>query len=197
MEERYKLNVVYDDWSNGKTVTAPLIREYVHRGNENIPEGEWSVNCSNCSKYNVLFTSDERFYNYYKLSPNKANGEADRYYVKGGSLTLNTPIVIYSWKDVAEALINEKIVTKEDNVYYITDMNKLLDNILNGKTWKEIGLPSIYGKINIYSTDPVTSSPGATYYGLLLSIMTNGDMSEQNIQIAYLNHQIILIPHNL
>ena len=184
MEERYKLNVVYDDWSNGKTVTAPLIREYVHRGNENIPEGEWSVNCSNCSKYNVLFTSDERFYNYYKLSPNKANGEADRYYVKGGSLTLNTPIVIYSWKDVAEALINEKIVTKEDNVYYITDMNKLLENILNGKTWKEIGLPSIYGKINIYSTDPVTSSPGATYYGLLLSIMTNGDMSEQNINNA-------------
>ena len=184
MEEKYKLNVIYDDWSNGKTVTAPLVREFVHHGNENIPESEWSVNCTNCSKYNVLFTSDERFYNYYKLSPNKAAGEADRYYVKSGSLTLNTPIVIYSWKDVAEALTKENIVSKEENVYYITDMNKLLDYILNGKTWSDIGLPSIYGKINIYSTDPVTSSPGATYYGLLLSIMTKSDMSETNINNA-------------
>ena len=184
MKQRYKLNVVYDSWSNGKTVTAPLVREYVHLGNNNIPESDWSVNCTNCSKYNVLFTSDERFYDYYKLSPKKSEGEADRYYVKDGSLTLNTPIVIYSWKDVADALIKEKIVSKEDEVYYITDMNKLLEYILAGKTWNDIGLSSIYGKINIYSTDPVTSSPGATYYGLLMSIMTNGDMSEENIEKA-------------
>ena len=184
MEEKYKLNVIYDSWSNGKTVTAPLVREYVHLGKNNIPEEEWSVNCDSCSKYNVLFTSDERFYEYYKLSPNKSEGEADRYYVKDGSLTLNTPIVIYSWKDVADALIKEKIVSVEENVYYITDMNKLLDYILTGKTWNDIGLSSIYGKINIYSTDPVTSSPGATYYGLLMSIMTNGDMSDENIDKA-------------
>ena len=183
MEDKYKLNVVYDNWSNGKTVTAPLIREYVHQGNNNIPESSWSVNCTECSKYNVLFTSDERFYDYYKLSPNKNNGEADRYYVKDGRLTLNTPIVIYSWKDVAEALIKEKIVSKEGDIYYITDTTKLLDYILEGKKWSDIGL-DIYGKINIYSTDPVTSSPGATYYGLLLSIMTDGDMSEQKITAA-------------
>ena len=75
MKQRYKLNVVYDSWSNGKTVTAPLVREYVHLGNNNIPESDWSVNCTNCSKYNVLFTSDERFYDYYKLSPKKSEGE--------------------------------------------------------------------------------------------------------------------------
>jgi len=184
MEEKYKLKVTYDNWSNGKTVTAPLVREYVHLGNNSIPESDWSVNCEKCSKYNVLFTSDERFYDYYKLSPNKGEGEADRYYVKSGSLTLNTPIVIYSWKDVANALIKENIVSIENGVYYITNMNKLLEYILNGKTWNDIGLSSIYGKINIYSTDPVTSSPGATYYGLLMSIMTNGDMSEENIEKA-------------
>ena len=181
LKEQYKLDVIYDSWSNGKTVTAPLIREYVHQGKENIPESSWSVNCTECSKYDVLFTSDERFYDYYKLSPNKEKGEADRYYVKDGSLTLNTPIVIYSWKDIAEALIKEGIVEKNDNnVYFITNTNKLIDYILEGKNWSDIGL-DIYGKINIYSTDPVTSSPGATYYGLLLSIMTNGDMSEEKI----------------
>ena len=184
LEDKYRLEVTYDEWSNGKTVTQPLVREYVHQGNNKIPEEEWSVNCDRCSKYNVLFTSDERFYDYYKKSPNKSEGEADRYYVKDGSLTLNTPIVIYSWIDVANALINEKIVTKDNDVYYITDMEKLIDYILNGKTWKDVGLDSIYGKINIYSTDPVSSSPGATYYGLLLSIMSNGDMSEENITNA-------------
>ena len=60
-------------------------------------------------------------------------------------------------------------------------MNKLLDYILEGKTWADLGLNSIYGKININSTDPVTSSPGATYYGLLMSIMTGGDMSDEKI----------------
>ena len=96
------------------------------------------------------------------------NGEADRYSVLNGGLTLNTPIVIYSWGEVVDALINENIVTLTDGVYYITDMEKLLNYILEGKKWSEIGLTKLYGNINIASTDPVTSSPGATYYGLLL-----------------------------
>ena len=181
LKKDYKIDVVYDSWSNGKTVTAPLVREYVHEGNSNVSEYDWSVNNDSCSKYDALFTSDERFYDYYKLSPDKSKEEADRYYVKNGSLTLNTPIVIYSWKEVADILEKEKIVTKEDNIYYITDMEKLLNYILEGKTWSDIGLSKVYGKINIYSTDPVTSSPGATYYGLLLSIMTSGDMSEEKV----------------
>ncbi|MBE6161271.1 MAG: hypothetical protein E7158_03525 [Firmicutes bacterium] len=181
LKKDYKIDVVYDSWSNGKTVTAPLVREYVHEGNSNVSEYDWNVNNDSCSKYDALFTSDERFYDYYKLSPDKSKEEADRYYVKNGSLTLNTPIVIYSWKEVADILEKEKIVTKEDNIYYITDMEKLLNYILEGKTWSDIGLSKVYGKINIYSTDPVTSSPGATYYGLLLSIMTSGDMSEEKV----------------
>ena len=181
MEKKYNLDVVYDSWSNGKTIKEPLVRETIGLGSKN---KNCTVKNSECSKYNVLFTSDERFYDYYKISPNKSLGEADRYYVKDGSLTLNTPIVIYSWKDVANALIEQKIVTVENNTYYITDMSKLLDLILEGKNWSDIGLNNIYGKINIYSTDPISSSPGATYYGLLLSIMSNGDLSEDNVNKA-------------
>jgi len=180
IQKEYKLDIVYDSWSNGKTVSIPLVREAIGKGNNSIPESDWSVRNDSCSKYDALFTSDERFYNYYKLYPKK--DEAERYQVMDGSLTLNTPIVIYSWKDVANALAKQGIVTKRGNVYYITNMNKLLNLILEGKSWSDIGLNSIYGKINIYSTDPVTSSPGATYYGLLLSIMTNGDLSADNVK---------------
>lgn len=163
IRNKYKLNVVYDTWSNGKLIKNPLVRE----------DG---------TKYDAMFASDQRFYDYYKLAPDTSKGEAARYTVQKGSLTLNTPIVIYSWDTVVDALVKEKIVTKKEDVYYITDMNKLISYILEGKKWSDIGVNMLYGSINIDSTDPVTSSPGATYYGLLLSIMCNGNVTEASMQ---------------
>lgn len=187
LKKKYKLNVIFDTWSNGKTITKPLIRESVNLGNESIIKRiqnneDISINTSGVSKYDALFTSDQRFYDYYKLAPNKENNEADRYTVIAGSLTLNTPIVIYSWKEVVNAFINEGIVTLEDNVYYITDMNKLIDYILNNRKWSDVGLNELYGNINIASTDPVSSSPGATYYGLLLSILSGGQIEDATLE---------------
>lgn len=162
MQNKYDLDVVYDSWSNGKLIVNELVRE----------DG---------SEYDLMFCSDQRFYDYYKLEPDATKGEADRYTVLNGGLTLNTPIVIYSWAEVVDALINDGIVTQIDGVYYITDMNKLLNYILEGKKWSDIGLNMLYGSINIASTDPVTSSPGATYYGLLLSIMCGGNVTEEGM----------------
>ncbi len=162
MREKYGLNIVYDSWSNGKLIVKPLVRE----------DG---------TKYDAMFSSDQRFYDYYKLAPDKSKGEADRYTVLNGGLTLNTPIVIYSWKEVVNSLQSAGIVTEQEGVYYISDMSKLMNYILEGKTWSDIGLKKLYGTINIASTDPVTSSPGATYYGLLLSILCNGQVNQQNV----------------
>ena len=162
MQTRYNLNVVYDGWSNGKLIVKPLVRE----------DG---------SKYNAMFCSDQRFYDYYRLAPDQEKGEAERYSVLNGGLTLNTPIVIYSWGEVVDALVNEGIVTEKEGTYYITDMDKLLQYILEGKKWSDIGLDMLYGSINIASTDPVTSSPGATYYGLLLSIMCGGNVTTESM----------------
>lgn len=164
MENRYGLNIIYDNWSNGKLIVKPLVRE---DGN---------------SKYDAMFTSDQRFYDAYKLAPNKEEGQADRYSVLDGGLTLNTPIVIYSWGKVVDALEAEGIVTKNEDVYYISDMDKLLEYILEGKKWSDIGLNELYGNINIASTDPVTSSPGATYYGLLLSIMCKSYVTNETVE---------------
>ncbi len=148
--KKYGFNLVQDSWSNGKTVKVPVVRD----------DG---------SDYDLIFFSDQRYYDEYKTP---AEGEeAPRKTVVAGDIILNTPIVIYSWTEVVDALKKENIVTVENGVHYITDMNKLIDYILQGKKWSEIGLDSIYGSINIGSVDPVTSSPGATYYGLLLSIM--------------------------
>ena len=187
LRKKYKIDVVFDTWSNGKTITKPLIRESVNLGNNDvitkIKNGEnITINSDNVSKYDALFTSDQRFYDYYKLSPDKTKNESDRYYVLDGGLTLNTPIVIYSWDVVVDALIKQNVVTLKDGVYYITDMNKLIEYILAGKKWKDIGLTDLYGNINIASTDPVSSSPGATYYGLLLSILSGGEINDQTLE---------------
>ena len=188
LKEKYKLNVIFDTWSNGKTITQPLIREYVKLGDSSIANklanGDKSIGITTpgVSKYDALFTSDQRFYDYYKLSPDKSKGEADRYNVLGGNLTLNTPIVIYSWNKVVDALKKEGIVTEKDGVAYISNMSKLMNYILEGKKWSDIGLSELYGKINIASTDPVTSSPGATYYGLLLSILSEGQVTDDTIE---------------
>ena len=163
MQDKYGLNVVYDSWSNGKLIVNPLVRS------------------DGTTKYDAMFTSDQRFYDYYQLSPDKSKGEADRYRVLNGGLTLNTPMVIYSWEEVVDALIKEKIVTETDGVYYITDMDKLFNYILEGKTWEDIGL-KLYGNINIASTDPVTSSPGTTYYGLLLAIMSKNQITTETME---------------
>ena len=184
--DKYKLNVVFDTWSNGKTITQPLIREAVGLGNDSIAsriksDSSVSISTSGVTKYDALFTSDQRFYDYYKLRPDKSKNEADRYTVLDGGFTLNTPIVIYSWKSIVEALEKEKIVTSDNGVYYISDMTKLMNYILEGKKWSDIGLKNLYGTINIASTDPVTSSPGATYYGLLLAVLSEGQVTDANM----------------
>ncbi len=163
LEDSYGIKVVNESWSNGKLVKNELLT-------------------ADGGNYDFVFFSDQRFYDYYKLEPDSSKGEAKRTRVQKGNLTLNTPIVIYSWDIVVDTLIKEEIVTLKDGVYYITDMNKLLDYITQRKSWSDIGLDSLYGKINIDSTDPVTSSPGATYYGLLLSIMSGGEVTEENIE---------------
>ena len=82
LRKKYKLNVIFDTWSNGKTITKPLIRESVGLGNQNIINKmsngeEFTILSNGVSKYDALFTSDQRFYDYYKLSPNKDAGESD------------------------------------------------------------------------------------------------------------------------
>ena len=186
LRKEYKIDVVFDTWSNSKTVSQPLIRETIGLGNQGIinrmENGEkFTINSEGVTRYDALFTSDIRYYEYYKQKP--AENEAERYTVLGGGLTLNTPIVFYSWDKIVDALIANKLAEEKDGIYYVTDMEKLVSYILNGKKWSELGVTDdIYGNVSISSIDPVKSSPGATYYGLLLGILSKGEVNEANVK---------------
>lgn len=156
MADKYNIKVVSESWSNNKLIDSNVKLER---------EGG--------KPYDGVFFSDQRFYDYFK-----ANGLAK---YLDGSIALNTPVVIYSWDRIADALIEQGIVEVRGGTYFIKDMEGLLAMIKEGRKWSDIGLSNVFGTINIASTDPVTSSPGATYYGLLLSIMNGGTVTENNI----------------
>lgn len=161
--EDYQLVVVNDAWSNGKLIKEPLTHK--HNGS-----GE---------SYDFVFFSDQRYYEYYQVPA--ARDEAPRLPRKKSAIALSTPIVFYSWDQVAQGLMDNGIVTQTDGAYYVTDMPRLLDHINEGRKWSELGIKGIYGNVNIASTDPVTSSPGATYYGLLAAIMNDGEVAMSNL----------------
>ena len=165
MAERYGITVQNDAWSNGKLIKNELTYTDKDTGA--------------AGSYDFVFFSDQRYYEYYQLDAQP--DEAPRLKKQRAEIILNTPIVFYSWDLVVDALMKEDIVTERGGVYYISDMNKLLGYIADEKKWKDIGLPEIYGNINIGSTDPVTSSPGATYYGLLASVMSEEQLSSKTL----------------
>ena len=75
--EEYGVSFVTDTWSNGKTVREPVLRE----------DG---------SNYDLIFFSDQRFYDYYKLAPDKIKGEADRETV----LDMIDKIIVYENNEI-------------------------------------------------------------------------------------------------
>jgi hypothetical protein len=88
----------------------------------------------------------------------------------------NSPIVLYSWDAVTEALIKQGIVQRIGDAYYLVQFPKLIQFIQSGKKWEEIGLPDLYGKVTIVSTDPTRSSSGNLFAGLLANLINDGDV---------------------
>ena len=165
---KYNIKVTCDPWTDKDMVSGQLAYS---EGDERLGKRVM---------YDFAFFSDQSYYEYYKI-PSGAS-EARRMDIRRSMIALSTPVVIYSWDTVADALIAENIVTKTGEVYYITDMNKLISYISSGKKWSEIGLPQIYGNISIASADPAVSQTGKLYYGLMTGIMNEGEVSSSNIQ---------------
>ena len=94
-------------------------------------------------------------------------------------IVFNSPIVLYSWAPVADALIKVGVVQKIGEAYYVVNFPKLVRMINEGKTWKEVGLPQLYGKITIFSTDPTRSNSGNMFAGLLANVLSGGQVASE------------------
>ena len=95
-------------------------------------------------------------------------------------IVFNSPIVIYTWKPIAEALIKNGIVEKKDESYYIADTTELINLVTERKKWSDIGVNDLYGYITIQSTDPNKSNSGNMFAGLVANIMNNQTVVDTN-----------------
>jgi hypothetical protein len=71
----------------------------------------------------------------------------------------NSPIVLYSWDSVTEALEEEGIVTQDGGVYEV-DLAALADTINQERSWADIGLGELYGGVLVQTTDPAAATRG-------------------------------------
>lgn len=92
-------------------------------------------------------------------------------------IIFNTPIVLYSHKAIAEALMANGTVTLSEGVYY-ADMTKLTDMITGGVSWADVGLPELYGNVSVDTTDPVRSNSGNMFAALLANVMCGGKTAD-------------------
>ena len=88
----------------------------------------------------------------------------------------NSPIVLYSWDIVTDALVKNGIVEHREGVNYIVDLPKLLALIVDHTSWKDIGLNQLYGKMVIRTTDPTKSNSGNMFAALVANTLNNGEV---------------------
>lgn len=95
--------------------------------------------------------------------------------VQSDETIFNSPIVLYAWADVADALAKTGIVrTGADGTLY-ADVQAIGGLITGAKRWKEdLGL-NIYGAFKVTSTDPAKSNSGLIWAALLASSLNAGN----------------------
>lgn len=92
----------------------------------------------------------------------------------------NSPLVIYSWDTVTDALVKQGIVEEKNGVYSITDFSKLVQWTIEGKKWADVGLTDLYGSIKINTTDPAKSNSGNMFFALLAGMLNHGEVVDNN-----------------
>jgi hypothetical protein len=87
-----------------------------------------------------------------------------------------SPIVLYSWTDIVDALVAEGVAQHNPDDSYTVDFAQLVQLIEAEQTWKDIGLPDLHGRISVQTTDPARSNSGFLFAGLLTSTMNGGNV---------------------
>lgn len=100
-----------------------------------------------------------------------------------------TPMVIASWKPIAEILIKNGIVEQKGDYYYIINMKLLFQLIKEEKRWKELKDNSEYSiskSVLISTTDARTSNSAAMYLALASYILNNYNIVTTDEQVSAL-----------
>lgn len=88
-------------------------------------------------------------------------------------IVLNSPIVVYTYRDVADALVGSGIMAKDGEVYTL-DVEAAVQAMLADRTWADLGYAAGYGQFRIDSTDPAESNSGNEWAALVANTLAGG-----------------------
>lgn len=100
-------------------------------------------------------------------------------------ILLNSPIVLYAWGNVTDALVGAGLVVEEDGVYYADDFARILSMIDEGTPWSDLGLAN-FGGMAIFTTDPTRSNSGNMFAGLMVNTLNGGTVVDESTIETYL-----------
>ncbi|GAK53836.1 hypothetical protein U14_05110 [Candidatus Moduliflexus flocculans] len=101
--------------------------------------------------------------------------KAKNFPLKKSEIIFNSPIVLYTWDLIAQALDQKGFLEQQGNSLFIKDMKPLLEMVSAGTPWSNVGVTQLFGKMAITTTDPEKSSSGNAFAGLVANIL-NGDV---------------------
>ena len=101
--------------------------------------------------------------------------------IRQDQVILNSPIVVYSWDNIADGLAAGGFVQAAGAQRYTLDLAKLLGAILDGKSWADVGVPSLFGHARLLSTDPNRSNSGFMFAGLAANLLTGEVATEASL----------------
>ena len=148
---------------------ADILAKKYHIAFDYSRAGSLDMVTADMTERNYLFPSSRTALEYY----NEINGST-----VSDEIIFNTPIVLYSHKQVAEALMTDGTVTLTDGVYY-ADMKKLTDKLVNNVSWADVGLSELYGNVSVDTTDPVRSNSGNMFAALLANVLCGGKTADR------------------
>ena len=161
LKDKYKVSVKETYYSDNELIKKELLT-------------------NNKKIYNGIIFGDKKYLDYYKTPANITLGEKERDTVKTSYSFLTTPLVIYTWDSILNVLVEKGIVSEVSGTYYITNMNDFLELISGNNKWSDIGL-NIEGNINVETESLKPYNSAAAFYELLLLSISNGDLSENNL----------------
>lgn len=88
-------------------------------------------------------------------------------------IVMNTPIVLYTRKMVADALEEQGLITAQGEARYL-DMKGMVQLIQEDTSWADLGLPQLYGTVSVDTTDPSRSNSGNMFAALLANVLNGG-----------------------